>query len=162
MCPDHALPEVAPPSGAADRPVKKALHKTSRGSRALERPADTSPRQDAPRVADAGWARRTVRRDEGPSPLEPPGVTRDQPWPLLAAAVARVRVGPPSARLTTLARRRAVLNVCHTADAPWVRRCRGVYPIAQRVTAHTRGEAAPAQLVTWGPARPPRGLPTAR
>jgi hypothetical protein len=160
-CPYHAVKDVAPPIGAADRHVTQELTQTIRGSRAIERHAATAPRQDAPRVADEGLAMRTVRRDEGQSPLEPPGVERDQPWPLLAASVERVMVGPPSARRHTLARRRAVLNVCHQADAPWVRRFRGVYQIAPLVTAHTRGEEAQAQLLTLGHALPHRGLPTA-
>ena len=152
---------VAHPSGAADRPVKPALHKPIRGIRALERPADPSPRTDAPMVADAGVARRTGRRDAGPSPLHPPGV-RAQPWPRMAAAGARVMGVPPSALLKTRSRRRAGWHVGPQADEPVVRRGRGVDQSAPRFKAHPRGEAAHAPRLTVGQARHHRGLPTAR
>jgi hypothetical protein len=74
--PYHSWQDVAQPIGDRDRQFQKALHKRVRGSRALERPAAQSANQDAQVVADYGLARRTVRRADGRSPLEPPGVPR--------------------------------------------------------------------------------------
>lgn len=71
---EHELHEGAPPVCAADRHVTKALQKQVRGVRAVERQAAQALTQEAPRGADDGFSLRTVMRDEGKSPLQPPGV----------------------------------------------------------------------------------------
>jgi hypothetical protein len=70
------LKDVAQPICDADRQVKKELKQKIRGIREIERQAETSPSKDAPMVADSGLALRTVMRDDGPYPLDPPGVQR--------------------------------------------------------------------------------------
>jgi len=161
LCPSPDVPEVAHPVGEAARHGKKALHKKSREISALERPAAHSPRQAAQVVADSGLARRTVMRDEGKSPLAPPGVQRYQPWPRMAASVERVMAAQPSARLTRLSRRRSVWHVCQNACAPLVIRFSWSQQSAHRVKAHTRVEAAQPQLWTCVHALSQSGLPTA-
>lgn len=132
MGPDHEVNAGAPPVCAAARHVTKAFTQQVRGMSELERQAAKVPTQEAPVVADEGLASRPVRRDEGQSPLEPPGLPRDQQWPRLAAAGERVRVAPPSAVLTRRSRRLAVVPLCHRACAPVVIRCSGMHHRAHR------------------------------
>ena len=132
MGPDHEVNAGAPPVCAAARHVTKVFTPQVRGMRELERQAAKVPTQEAPVVADEGLASRPVRRDEGHSPLEPPGLPRDQQWPRLAAAGERVRVAPPSAVLTRRSRRLAVVPLCHRACAPVVIRCSGMHHRAHR------------------------------
>ena len=112
-------------------------------------------------VADYGLAIRTVMRDDGKSPLDPPGVQRYQQLPLIAASVERVMVVHPSARLKQLSRMLSVLNVCQKAYEQLVILCSWVYQIAQLLKAHTSGEEAQAQLLTLVHALQYSSLPTA-
>jgi hypothetical protein len=91
ICQLPSLQDVAQPVCEADRHVKKELNKQIRGISDLARHAENSPSQEAQVVADDCLALRTVRRDDGKDPLEPPGVKLYQPWQLMAAAVERVR-----------------------------------------------------------------------
>jgi hypothetical protein len=75
---------------------------------------------------------RTVRRDAGTSPRDPPGLPRDQQWPLLAVAVERVLVAPPSAVLKRRSRLLAVWPLCPRACEPCVIRCRWLHQSAHR------------------------------
>jgi hypothetical protein len=109
------LKDVAQPVGEADRHVKNELKKKVRGVRDVERQAEQSLTTEAQVGADYGLAMRTVMRDDGQYPLEPPGVQLYQKLPLMAASVERVRALPPSALLQRLSRRRSVLNLCHQA-----------------------------------------------
>ena len=96
ICHVHDLNDVAQPVCAADRHVKKELKTKIRGIRELERQAGQSSTTEAHVVADDCLALRTVRRDAGKYPLDPPGVQLDQKLQLIAASVERVRVAPPS------------------------------------------------------------------
>jgi hypothetical protein len=98
----HSLKAVAPPLCEAARPVKKELQQKIRGIRDLERQAANSSTQEAQVVAHDGLALRTVMRDEGTYPLEPPGLQRYQKLQLLAASVERVMARHPSALLKRL------------------------------------------------------------
>jgi hypothetical protein len=69
---DHYLKDVAQPVCAADRHMKKELKKTVRGIRDLERQAEQLRSKEAQVVADYCLAMRTVMRDDGKYPLEPP------------------------------------------------------------------------------------------
>jgi hypothetical protein len=151
----------APPICDADRQVKQELKKQIHGSREIERPAATSPRKDAQMVADDGLAMRTVRRDEGKSPLDPPGVQLDQQLPRMAASVERVMVVHPSALLKNRSRMLSVLHGFHKAYEQLVILCSGVYQIAQLLKAHTSGEDAQAPLVTLVHELQHSGLPPA-
>ena len=161
MCQYHDVKDVAPPLCDADRHVKQELKQQIRGSRAIERQAAPSPRQDAPMVADSCVAIRTVMRDDGTSPRDPPGVQRYQQVPRMAASVERVMVVHPSALLKHLSRMLSVWNGCQQAYEQVVIRFSWVYQIAHRLKAHTRGEAAQAQLLTLGHELQHSGLPTA-
>jgi hypothetical protein len=159
MCQDHDVPEVAQPGCAADRHVKTELHKKIRGIRALARHAENSPRTAAQGVADDGLASRTVRRDAGKYPLEPPGVPLDQKLPRMAASVERGMAAHPAALLKRRARLRSVWHVFQKAFAQRVIRFRGSHQIAHRVKAATRVEEAQSQLLTVVDERKPSGLP---
>ena len=74
ICQFHYLKDVAQPVCEADRHLKKELTKTIRGIRDIERQAVQSSTKEAHVVADYGLAIRTVMRDDGKYPLEPPGV----------------------------------------------------------------------------------------
>jgi hypothetical protein len=89
------LKDLAQPVGEADRHIKKALKQTIRGISDLERPAEHSSSKEAQGVADDGLAIRTVMRDDGTYPLEPPGVQRYQQLPRMAASVERVMAAHP-------------------------------------------------------------------
>jgi len=108
MCQYHDVKDGAQPVCDADRHVKTARKKQVRGVSDLERPAEQSPSQEAQVVADYGLAMRTVMRDEGKYPREPPGLQLDQNLPLIAASVERVMAAHPSALLK---RRSRLLSV---------------------------------------------------
>lgn len=127
-----------------------------------ERQAANVPTHAAPGVADEGLALRTVMRDAGKAPLEPPGRPRDQQWPRMAAAGARVRSAPPSAVLTRRSRLRAVWPLGQRACAPGVLRCRGLHHRAPLCDATTRGAHAPAPRLTGVTDRHHRGPHTER
>jgi len=156
----HDLQDVAPPVCEADRQGKQELQKQSRGIRDLERQAENSPSQEAQVVADYGLALRTVRRDDGKSPLEPPGGKRSQQWPLMAASVERVRAVYPSALLQRRSRMRAVLNVFQQEFEPLVILVSWIPQMAHLLKAQTSSEAAQSQLWTCVHALQPRSLPT--
>ena len=65
---------MAQPVCEADRHVKKELKKNVRGVRDLERQAEKSLTNEAQVGADYCLAIRTVMRDDGKYPLDPPGV----------------------------------------------------------------------------------------
>jgi hypothetical protein len=156
------LTDVAHPICDADRHVKKELKKKIRGIRELERTAETSPSQDAPMVADYCWAMRTVMRDDGKYPLEPPGVQLYQKVQLRAASVERVMVAPPSALRKKLSRMLSVLNLFHKEYAQLVILFSWVYQIAHRLKAQPSCEEAQAQLLTLVHELKHSGLPTER
>ena len=162
MCQEHSLKDVAQPICDADRHVKKELKKKIRGIRAIARQAETSPSKDAQMVADYGLARRTVMRDEGQYPLDPPGVQRYQQLPRMAASVERVMVVHPSALLKKLARMLSVLNGFHKAYEQLVILFSWVYQIAHLLKAQTSCEEAQAQRLTLVHELQHRGLPTER
>ena len=109
ICHYHYLKDVAQPVCEADRHVKKALKKKSVGFVILTT-SGTSSTKEAQVVADYCLAIRTVMRDDGKYPLEPPGVQLYQKLQLIAASVERVMVAHPSALLKKLSRLLAVLN----------------------------------------------------
>lgn len=160
--PSHEVPDGAPPSGEADRHVTQELPQKRRGRSAIERPADAPPSQAAPLGADEGLAGRTVRRDEGPEPLEPPGVQWSPTWPLLVASGARGMGAPPSAVLKQRSPRRAVLPLCPQACAPLVSRGGGLHHLAHGLTADPSRAHAPSRLRPGVPHLPHRGAPDGR
>jgi hypothetical protein len=135
-------PSVLRPAMASRRGQSRAVG----GERARHAAAPPSPA--APRGADDGLAGRTGLRDEGPDPLEPPGVTWAQQWPRLGASGERVMGAQPSAVLTKRLRLLAVLPLFPQAFAPLVIRCRWLHHLAQRLTADTRRAQAPSRLLT--------------
>jgi hypothetical protein len=74
ICHYHDVKDVAPPVCEADRQFQKALKQKVRGIRTIARPAEQASTTAAPLVADSCLAVRTVRRDDGNYPLEPPGL----------------------------------------------------------------------------------------
>jgi hypothetical protein len=154
------LKDVAQPICDADRHVKKELNKKSRGIREIERHAATLPSKDAQMVADDCLAIRTVMRDDGTYPLEPPGVKLYQQLQLIAASVERVMVAHPSALLNKLSRMLSVLNVFQKAYEQLVIRFSWVYQIAHLLKAQTSGEEAQAQLLPLVHELKHSGLPT--
>jgi hypothetical protein len=149
ICQYHDLQEVAPPIGDADRHVKKELNKKIRGMSEIERPAEAAPSQAAQRVADYGLAVRTVMRDEGKYPLEPPGLTWSQQLPLMMASVERVMGAPPSAWLNKLSRRLAVLHLFQQEFEPLVILFSWIHHMAHLLNAETSREQAPSRLLTF-------------
>jgi hypothetical protein len=115
ICQYYDLKDVAQPVCEADRHVKQAFKKQVRGIRDLARQAEKVPTQEAQVVADDGLAIRPVMRDDGKSPLEPPGLQLYQKLPLMAASVERVMVAHPSALLQRLSRMLAVLPLFQRA-----------------------------------------------
>jgi hypothetical protein len=148
ICPDHDLKDVAQPVGEADRPLKQEVKKKVRGSRDLARPADKVPTTAAQVVADYGLAMRTVMRDEGKSPREPPGLQLYQQLPLMAASGERVMVAHPSAVLKRLSRMLAVLPLCQREFEQFVILCSWIHQIAHLFEATTSGAQAQAPLLT--------------
>jgi hypothetical protein len=125
----HKLPTVphqigqyvkdgAQPVCEADRHVKKELKKKLRGIRDIERQAEQSPTKAAQIAADYSLAIRTVMRDEGKYPLDPPGVQLYQKLPLMAASVERVKAAHPSALLKRLSRMLSVLTLFQKDSEP--------------------------------------------
>ena len=111
-------------------------------------------------VADYCLAIRTVMRDEGKYPLDPPGVKLYQQLQLIAASVERVMVVHPSALLKKLSRMLSVLNVCQKAYDQLVILFSWVYQIAHLLKAQTSCEAAHAHLLTVVHELQHSGLPT--
>ena len=110
MCPDHSVKDGAQPVWEADRHCQKELQKNVRGIRASERPADHASTKEAQMVADSCLAVRTVMRDEGTYPLEPPGLKLYKTFQVLAASVERVMAVRPSALLRKLSRMLSVVK----------------------------------------------------
>jgi hypothetical protein len=160
ICQYHYLKDVAQPICEADRHVKKELKKKIRGIRDLERRAETSPSKEAQVVADYCLAIRTVMRDDGKYPLEPPGLRLYQKWQLIAASVERVMVAHPSALLRKLSRMRAGLNVFQKEYEQLVILFSWVYQIAHLLKAPTSCEEAQAQLLTFVHELKQSSLPT--
>ena len=115
ICHDHYVKDVAQPVCEADRHVKKELNKRVRGIRDIERRAEQLPTKEAQMVADYSLAIRTVMRDDGKYPLEPPGVQLYRKLQLIAASVERVRAVQPSTLLKRLSRMLSVVNLCQKA-----------------------------------------------
>ena len=161
MCQYHSLKDMAPPGCAADRHVKQELKQKIRGIRDLERQAENSPSQAAPVVADYGLAMRTVMRDDGQSPLEPPGVQLYQKLQRMAASGERVVAAHPSALLKRRARMRSVLHVFQKEFDQLVILFSWIHQIAHRLKAETSCEEAQSQLWTVVHALQQSGLPTA-
>jgi hypothetical protein len=111
ICQLHYLKDVAQPICEADRHMKQELKKKIRGIRDIERQALQSSTKEAHVVADYCLALRTVMRDDGKYPLEPPGVQRYQKLQLIAASVERVRGTHPSNLLNKLSRMLAISNL---------------------------------------------------
>ena len=110
ICQYHYLKDVAQPICEADRHFKKELKKRIRGISDVERQAEQVPTKEAQMGADYSLAMRTVMRDEGKYPRDPPGVQLYQKLQLIAASVERVRVVHPSALLKRLSRMLSVLS----------------------------------------------------
>ena len=147
MCQYHDVKAVAPPVCEADRHVKQELKKQRRGSSDIARHAEPSPTKEAQLAADDRRAMRTVMRDEGKSPRDPPGVQLYQQLPLMAASGQRVKAAPPSALLNRLSRLLCVWKLCPKADEQLVRFCSGIHQIAQLFHVQTSGEEAQVQLL---------------
>jgi hypothetical protein len=147
ICQDHDLKDVAQPIGDLDRQMQKELQKQIRGIREIERQAEHSPSQDAPVVADYGLAVRAVMRDDGRSPLEPPGVKLYQQLQWIAAAVDRSMAAHPSAFLKRLWRLLAVLNACQHESEQLKILFGWIHPMAHLLTAETGGEEAQSEVV---------------
>jgi hypothetical protein len=160
ICQYHYLKDVAQPICDADRHVKKELKKKIRGIREIERQAETSPSKDAQMVADYCLAIRTVMRDDGQYPLDPPGVKLYQKLQLIAASVERVMVVHPLALLKKLSRMLSVLNVFQKEYEQLVILFSWVYQIAHLLKAQTSCEEAQAQLLTLVHELQHSGLPT--
>ena len=149
ICQYHYLKDVAQPICDADPHVKKELKKKVRGIRDIERQAETSPSKEAQVVADYCLAIRTVMRDDGKYPLEPPGLKLYQNLQLIAASVERVMAAHPSALLKRLSRRLSVLNVFQQEFEPLVILFSWIPQIAHLLKAHTSCEEAQSQLLTF-------------
>jgi hypothetical protein len=149
ICQYHYLKDVAQPLCEADRHVKKELKKKIRGIRDLERQAENSPSKEAQGVADDCLAIRTVMRDDGKYPLEPPGVKLYQKLQLIAASVERVRAAHPSALLKRLSRMLAVLHVFQKEFEQLVILFSWIHQIAHLLKAQTSCEEAQSQLLTF-------------
>jgi hypothetical protein len=160
ICQDHYLKDMAQPICEADRHVKKELKKKIRGSRDLERQAENSPSKEAQVVADYCLAIRTVMRDDGKYPLEPPEVKLYQQLQLMAASVERGMAAHPSALLKRLSRMLAVLNMFQKEFAQLVILFSWIHQIAHLLKVQTSCEEAQSQLLTCGHELQENGLPT--
>jgi hypothetical protein len=145
----HYLKDVAPPVCEADRHGNKELNKKIRGIRDLERQAAQSSTKEAQVVADSWLAIRTVMRDDGQYPLEPPGLQLYQKLPLIAASVERVMAAHPSALLKRLSRRLAVLHLFQQEFAQLIMLFSWIYHIAHLLNADTSCEEAQSPLLTF-------------
>jgi hypothetical protein len=143
------LKDVAPPVCAADRHVKTELQKKLRGIRAITRQARPSSTTEAHVVADDWLAIRTLMRDDGQYPLEPPGVRLYPQLQRRAASVERVMVAHPSHLVNTLSRRLAVLNLFQKAFEQFVLLFSWIYHIAHLLNAETSSEEAQSPLLKY-------------
>ncbi len=74
LCQFHYLREAARPAFEADRAAKKQLKKRVRGVRAVERSVESKPGEAAEVVREYCAAVRSALDDDGPPPLDPPGL----------------------------------------------------------------------------------------
>jgi hypothetical protein len=160
ICQYHYLKDVAQPICEADRHFKKELKKRIRGIRDVERQAEQLPTKEAQMVADYGLAIRTVMRDDGKYPLDPPGVQLYQKLQLIAASVERVRVVHPSALLKRLSRMLSVLSFFQKEYEQLVMLFSWIYQIAHRLQAQISCEEAQSQLLAFIDELKQSGLPT--
>jgi hypothetical protein len=149
ICQYHYLKDMAQPVCEADRHVKKELKKKVRGIRDLERQAEKVLTKETQLVADYCLAIRTVMRDDGKYPLDPPGVKLYQQLQLIAASVERVMVVHPSALLKKLSRMLAVLNLFRQEFEQLMMLFSWIYHIAHLLKAQTSYEDAQSQLLTF-------------
>jgi hypothetical protein len=149
ICQYHYLKDVAQPVCDADRHVKKELKKKVRGIRDLERQAEQLRSKEAQVVADYCLAIRTVMRDDGKYPLEPPGLKLYQNLQLIAASVERVMAAHQSALLKRLSRMLSVLNLFQKEFAQLVMLFSWIHQIAHLLNAETSCEQAQSQLLTF-------------
>jgi hypothetical protein len=149
ICHFHYLKDVTQPVCEADRHVKKELKKKIRGIRDLERQAAKSSTKEAQVVADYCLAIRTVMRDDGKYPLDPPGVKLFQQLQLIAASVERVMATHPSALLKRLSRMLTVLHLFQQEFEQLVMLFSWIYHIAHLLNAETTSEAAQSQLLKY-------------
>jgi hypothetical protein len=149
ICQYHYLKDVAQPSCAADRHFKKELKKKVRGIREIERQAEQSLTKEAQVVVDYCLAIRTVMRDDGKYPLEPPGVKLYQKLQLIAASVERLKAIHPSALLKKLSRLLSVLNIFQKEYTQLVMLFSWIHQIAHLLQPPTTSEEAESQLVAF-------------
>jgi hypothetical protein len=88
-------------------------------------------------------------RDDGRSPLAPPGVQLYQQLPLIAASVERVMAAQPSALLKRLGRMLAVLNAFQQEVEQLKILFRWMHHIAHLLQADTGGEEAQSAVVAF-------------
>jgi hypothetical protein len=131
-----------------DRHVKKELKKKVRGIRDIERHAEQSPSKEAQVVADYCLAVRTVMRDDGKYPLEPPGLQLYQKLQLIAASVERVLAAQPSALLNKLLRMLTVVHQFQPAFEQLVLLFSWIHHIAHLLEADPSCEDPQSQLLT--------------
>jgi hypothetical protein len=160
ICQYHYLKDVAQPVCAADRHFKKELKKKVRGIRDIERQAEQSLTKEAQVVVDYGLAIRTVMRDDGKYPLDPPGVKLYEKLQLIAASVERLKAIHPAALLTKLSRMLSILNVFQKEFAQLVLLFSWIHQIAQLLQPLTNSEEAESQLVAFVEELKQSGLPT--
>ena len=147
ICQYHYLKDMAQPVCEADRHFKKELKKKVRGIRDIERQAEQSPTKEAQIVADYSLAIRTVMRDDGKYPLDPPGVQLYQKLQLIAASVERVKAVHPSALLKRLSRMLSVLNLFQKEYDQLMMFFSWIHQIAHLLHIQTSCQEAPAQLL---------------
>jgi hypothetical protein len=100
-------------------------------------------------VADYCLAIRTVMRDDGRYPLEPPGLQLYQKLQMIAASVERVMVVRPSALLRKLSRMLSVLNQFQKEFERLVILFSWIHHIAHLLNADTTYDDAQSQLLTF-------------
>ena len=149
ICQYHYLKDVAQPICEADRHFKKELKKKVRRVRDIERQRGQSPTKEAQIVADYSLAIRTVMRDDGKYPLDPPEVRLHQKLQLMAASVERVKAAHPSALLKRLSRMLSVLNLCQKGYEQLVMFFDWIHQIAHLLHVQTSCQEAQAQLLEF-------------
>jgi hypothetical protein len=149
ICQYHYLKDVAQPVCEVDRHFKKELKKKVRGIRTIERQAEQASTKEAQMVADYCLAVRTVMRDDGKYPLEPPGLKLYQKLQLIAASVERVMAVRPSALLRKLSRMLSVLPQFQKEFERLVLLFSWIHHIAHLLNAGTTDEDAQSQLLTF-------------
>lgn len=149
ICQYHYLKDVAQPVCEADRHFKKELKKKVRGIRTIEQQAEQASTKEAQMVADYCLAVRTVMRDDGKYPLEPPGLQLYQKLQLIAASVERVMAVRPSALLRKLSRMLSVLHQFQKEFERLVLLFSWIHHIAHLLNAGTTDEDAQSQLLTF-------------